>query len=319
MARKSSKKPRTSAANTRESPQSTYTASPQPAEARGGFGSLDDDDEEMVNLTTPSAMDSENKVPGSLSVTLTDPEVLDCPICLEPLIPPVYQMHNNCGSCSCPIGSSRCRAIERVLDSVRVPCPNALHGCTESPVYNEKLNHEKTCRHSPCSCPHPDCSYTGLPSSVYSHFATIHPTSSKLFFTNSKIHVSLGPDQGYVFLQYELDDTLFVLSRKSLSIGSAVALYCIGPISSERKFVYEVVAVDGVGFVKLKALAETRAVWLRGQLPGNKILFVPKDFVGADGKLQLEVTITRAKLELESITRAKNYKPIFYESDEFDC
>ncbi|CAA0838570.1 E3 ubiquitin-protein ligase SINA-like 2 [Striga hermonthica] len=249
MARKTSKKPRSSSANTRASPQPTYVASPQPAEASGGFGSLDDDDEEMVNPTTPSAMDGENCENGHVSCG---------PCCVK--------MHNNCGSCSCPIGSSRCRAIERVLDSVRVTCPNALHGCTESLAYNEKLNHERTCHHSPCSCPHPDCSYTSLPASVYSHFATIHPTSSQFFSLGSKIHVSLGTEQGHVFLQYVLDDTLFVLSRKSLSIGSA-----------------------------LKALAETRAVWLRGQLPGNKILFVPKDFVGADGKLELEVTITMVK------------------------
>ncbi|KAH7845541.1 hypothetical protein Vadar_003322 [Vaccinium darrowii] len=64
---------------------------------------------------------------GSGSLLLTDPDVLDCPICLEHLISPVFQCNNGhvacsscciklgnkCPSCSMPIGYNRCRAIEK--------------------------------------------------------------------------------------------------------------------------------------------------------------------------------------------------------------
>ncbi|GER30618.1 E3 ubiquitin-protein ligase [Striga asiatica] len=306
------KRPRTSSANTPKSRQPNSAAPTQPPKSRKGCEvsepSDDEEGEEIVtNLTSPSAVHSENVVPSSFSVTLTDPEVLDCPICMEPLSPPVYQCENghvscgtcclgarnNCGSCGCPIGTKRNRALERVLDSMRVPCPNALYGCTQFSSFSNKLQHEKTCRHSPCSCPYPNCSYTGLPSSVYSHFAATHSASSQDFIFNYEIPVSLETDQRHVFLQEVTEDTLFVLSRKANRLGSTVAVECIGPISSERKFVYEVVAADGLGFVKLRAVAETRAVWLGGQQPGDKYLVVPNEFVGADGKLNLEVIIKR--------------------------
>ncbi|CAA0838565.1 Unknown protein [Striga hermonthica] len=196
-----------------------------------------------------------------------------------------------CGSCGCLIGSKRCRALERVIDSMRVPCGNAPHGCTESLTFSHKLHHENMCPHSPCFCPYPNCSYMGLHSSVNSHFAANHSASSQRFMFNCEDSVTLETDQRHVFLQEFTEDTLFVLSRRENSLGTVVTVECIGPISLERKFVYEVVAADGVVFAKLRALAETRAVWLGGEQPGNSYLLVPKDFVGADGKLNLEVTI----------------------------
>ncbi|KAI4331950.1 hypothetical protein L6164_016894 [Bauhinia variegata] len=62
-----------------------------------------------------------------VSVFLTEPEVLDCFICYEPLSIPVFQCENEhtacrsccvkignkCPMCSMPIGYNRCRAIEK--------------------------------------------------------------------------------------------------------------------------------------------------------------------------------------------------------------
>ncbi|GER27868.1 E3 ubiquitin-protein ligase [Striga asiatica] len=72
-------------------------------------------------------------------------------------------------------------SIERVLDSIRDSCPNSSHGCTGSMTdNNNKLHHERICPHSPSSCPHPYCSYTGLSSLVYLHFAATHPILNKV-------------------------------------------------------------------------------------------------------------------------------------------
>ncbi|PQQ07984.1 putative E3 ubiquitin-protein ligase SINA-like 6 [Prunus yedoensis var. nudiflora] len=82
---------------------------------------------------------------GSLVFTLADPEVLDCLICYEPLTIPVFQCENGhiacsscctksknkCPSCSMPIGYNRCRAIEKILESIRISCQNIKHGCKE--------------------------------------------------------------------------------------------------------------------------------------------------------------------------------------------
>lgn len=100
-----------------------------------------------------------------------DSKALDCPRCLLPLVPPVFQCaaghvvcstchrnlpdKNKCTSCFIKIGHnrcltptrySRCLALERVVRSVRVACPNAFYGCTAGKMlYHEKEEHDKTC------------------------------------------------------------------------------------------------------------------------------------------------------------------------------
>ncbi|KAF6997164.1 hypothetical protein CFC21_013421 [Triticum aestivum] len=121
-----------------------------------------------------------------------DPEALNCPRCLRPLEPPVFQCaaghvvcstchgdlpdKDRCGSCFVNSGFSRCfiptsygrcLALERVLQSVRVACP---HGCAATKMlYHEKADHQKTCAGSSAAVEQPavllqqgppgDCSY----------------------------------------------------------------------------------------------------------------------------------------------------------------
>ncbi|GJN36025.1 hypothetical protein PR202_gb24848 [Eleusine coracana subsp. coracana] len=44
--------------------------------------------------------------------------------------------------------------MEKVVESVRVPCANAAYGCTERPAYHDQHRHLQTCAHAPCRrCP----------------------------------------------------------------------------------------------------------------------------------------------------------------------
>ncbi|KAK6128756.1 hypothetical protein DH2020_037511 [Rehmannia glutinosa] len=247
--------------------------------------------------------------PAAVSVTLTDPDVLDCPICLEPLSPPVYQcenghiacascsikMRNKCASCCMPIGYNRCRAIEKVLESVRISCRNKQHGCKESLNYSRKLNHEKACNYAPCSCPHLDCTYVGMPKSLYTHFATKHPYSSNKFHFTYAFSISLDNNKKHVFLQEKDESTLFILNRSIEPVGSFVNVVCIASASSKREFLYDVSATDGVSSIKLKTVAEITPRWI-AQPPGKKYLLVPNDFISSCGQLKLEITIWRDRV-----------------------
>ncbi|KAL5745107.1 hypothetical protein ACOSP7_026253 [Xanthoceras sorbifolium] len=135
--------------------------------------------------TTDAVGPSQN---GSIFAILTDLEVLDCFICFDPLTIPVFQCENGhvaCSSCcsklgnkcpsSCsPIGHNRCRAIEKVLESVKVICANSKYGCKETMSYSQRDDHEKTCRHAPCLCPLSDCCFVGSSSQLYQHFIGRH-------------------------------------------------------------------------------------------------------------------------------------------------
>ncbi|XP_073294257.1 uncharacterized protein [Primulina huaijiensis] len=53
----------------------------------------DDDDDDEEEEEEEELQDQPSRdAPAPITVTLTDPDVLDCPICLDPLSPPVYQV-----------------------------------------------------------------------------------------------------------------------------------------------------------------------------------------------------------------------------------
>lgn len=62
--------------------------------------------------------------------------------------------------CALPIGDKRCRAMEKVFESISIPC--SVLGCTKNVCYGELSAHEKEWKLSLCSCPVPD-SATTLP------------------------------------------------------------------------------------------------------------------------------------------------------------
>ncbi|XP_044505391.1 E3 ubiquitin-protein ligase SINA-like 10 isoform X2 [Mangifera indica] len=117
---------------------------------------------------------------GSISVTLTDPELLDCPVCFLPLTAPVFQCQQGhiacayccsdlkykCPSCNFNIGYIRNTAIENILKSTKVACPNARYGCNETMSYPELYEHEEICNRARFVCPFSDCDFIG----PYGHF-----------------------------------------------------------------------------------------------------------------------------------------------------
>ncbi|CAM0870877.1 unnamed protein product [Alopecurus aequalis] len=128
--------------------------------------------------TQKQQLHGEGKVAtGEVIAVDVDQEALCCPRCLRPLAPPVLQCaagHVVCSSChgnlldktrcaSCfistgytryfiPTSYGRCHGVERILRSLRVACPNAVHGCAAGKMlYHLKAEHEKECSTTPGS------------------------------------------------------------------------------------------------------------------------------------------------------------------------
>ncbi|KAG2595988.1 hypothetical protein PVAP13_5KG123300 [Panicum virgatum] len=104
-----------------------------------------------------------------------DADLLQCCVCSGPLTAPLFQCtkgHISCSDCctdaamadecECLMCPTRCRAMERVLAGVSVPCPFREHECTEMIPYASKEAHEGSCSYAPCHCPIPGCAgYAG--------------------------------------------------------------------------------------------------------------------------------------------------------------
>ena len=74
-----------------------------------------------------------------------------------------------------PGGYQRCHVLERVVDSIRSPCPHAAYGCDATPVYHAGEEHLRQCPHAPCHCPAGDgCSFVGSVTTLVEHLTAAH-------------------------------------------------------------------------------------------------------------------------------------------------
>lgn len=61
------------------------------------------------------------------------------------------------------MGNIRCLALEKVAESLELPCRHQELGCHDIFPYYSKLKHEQNCRFRPYNCPYAgsECSITG--------------------------------------------------------------------------------------------------------------------------------------------------------------
>ncbi|PQQ11341.1 E3 ubiquitin-protein ligase SINAT2-like isoform X1 [Prunus yedoensis var. nudiflora] len=104
-------------------------------------------------------------------------DLLECPVCMNLMCPPIHQcpnghtlcssckarVHNCCPTCRNELGNIRCLALEKVAESLDLPCRFQIYGCQDIFPYYSKLKHEKICKYRPYNCPYAgaDCSVTG--------------------------------------------------------------------------------------------------------------------------------------------------------------
>ncbi|CAN6336294.1 unnamed protein product [Urochloa humidicola] len=116
-----------------------------------------------------------------------DTDALHCGVCCFPLKPPIFEcdgghvvcsscheklaLASKCHVCSIAIGSfHRCRTMERLVESIRAPCPNAAYGCDARPAYYVGHDHFRACPHAPLRCPGTGCSFLSSTEALLDHF-----------------------------------------------------------------------------------------------------------------------------------------------------
>jgi len=86
------------------------------------------------------------------------------------------RVHNCCPTCRYDLGNIRCLALEKVAESLELPCKFQSLGCLDIFPYYSKLKHEQHCRFRPYSCPYAgsECSVTGDIPALVSHLKDDH-------------------------------------------------------------------------------------------------------------------------------------------------
>ncbi|CAK9317993.1 unnamed protein product [Citrullus colocynthis] len=240
----------------------------------------------------------------AMNVIFTDPQILDCYICCERLSIPVFQcenghiscsscctkIQNKCPSCSLAIGYIRCRAIEKVLESIKVPCRNTVYGCKMTMSLNEINDHEPSCTYEPCSCPFDDCTFVSSAEKLSLHFSKKHKNSAKSFSYNARFTICLNNGDSHRILQADNDGVLFFLSYTFEIFGNAVTVNRIGPLSSEKKFCYEIKAKTQGSVLSLQSIAKEIQGWSKVP-PSKGSLLIPNEYFGSSAQTILEIRI----------------------------
>nr|GMC67068.1 E3 ubiquitin-protein ligase SINAT3-like [Ipomoea batatas] len=149
-----------------------------------------------------------NILPAGIAPTSVH-ELLECPVCTNSMYPPIHQcqnghtlcstckarVHNRCPTCRQELGDIRCLALEKVAESLELPCKYFSLGCTEIFPYYSKLKHEAVCNFRPYSCPYAgsECSVTGDIPYLVSHLRDDHKVDMHTGCTFNHRYVKSNP------------------------------------------------------------------------------------------------------------------------------
>ncbi|KAL3524412.1 hypothetical protein ACH5RR_017246 [Cinchona calisaya] len=149
-----------------------------------------------------------NIVPSGIGPTSVH-ELLECPVCTNSMYPPIHQchnghtlcstcktrVHNRCPTCRQELGDIRCLALEKVAESLDLPCKYYSLGCPEIFPYYSKLKHEALCNYRPYNCPYAgsECAVTGDIPYLVTHLRDYHKVDMHTGCTFNHRYVKSNP------------------------------------------------------------------------------------------------------------------------------
>ncbi|KAK2383664.1 RING-type E3 ubiquitin transferase [Trifolium repens] len=264
------------------------------------FGTLEND--AIEGTSSGSNSRQANDMCKTVSAVISDPDVLDCFICSEPLSIPIFQcenghiacskccgeLRNKCPMCLMPIGYNRCRTVEKLLESIKISCPNANYGCKKMFSCNMKSSHEKECLYTPFKCPHAGCGFLASSKELALHFSHRHAGSGIQFRYGKYISVSMNTRQKEIVLIDQNDATLFIVHNNLKELGNVVYISCLCP-KAMASFDYVVKARSHATKLKLQTTVNTIQD-NNGGAPTTGFLLIPSGYFGF-GQLKLDIRI----------------------------
>ena len=203
------------------------------------------------------------------------------------------KLSNRCPSCSWPIGYNRCRAIEKVLESVKVSCQNTAYGCKETMSYSKKHEHEVTCNYAPCLCPYSNCNFRGSSKQLARHFRSDHLNSVIHFQYDCifPVHLELNAVDKFRILEEAKEGSLFIVSSFVQQLGHAVTVCRIGSRSSKGGHAFNLAAWKGDRSIMLQSFTENIKEVVDLPSLSMGFLLLPNAFLSSPGQFKLELCV----------------------------
>ncbi|KAJ8545275.1 hypothetical protein K7X08_017858 [Anisodus acutangulus] len=147
----------------------------------------------------------------NVTVSSSVRELLECPVCLNAMYPPIHQcsnghtlcsgckprVHNRCPTCRHELGNIRCLALEKVAASLELPCKYQSFGCIGIIPYYSKLKHESQCSFRPYNCPYAgsECTVIGDIPYLVAHLKDDHKVDMHVGSTFNHRYVKSNPHE----------------------------------------------------------------------------------------------------------------------------
>jgi len=104
-------------------------------------------------------------------------------------------VHNRCPTCRQELGDIRCLALEKVAESLELPCKYCSLGCPEIFPYYSKIKHEAQCSFRPYNCPYAgsECAVAGDIPFLVAHLRDDHKVDMHSGCTFNHRYVKSNP------------------------------------------------------------------------------------------------------------------------------
>jgi len=171
---------------------------------------------------------------------------LECPVCMEYMVPPLKLCtngHNICSKCResvqvCPtcrasFSETRNVALENIVRIQKYPCANRQSGCLELFSIEHIVKHHSVCVYGKIECPlclFKLCSWNGLKNNLKEHIKAAHP---KYFSEVSTFH-DASLSNSVLILSYFGE--LFTYYKKKADGRYYCAVQLIGTSSEVSKY-----------------------------------------------------------------------------------
>jgi E3 ubiquitin-protein ligase SIAH1 len=183
---------------------------------------------------------------------------LECPVCLEYMVPPINLCtngHNVCSKCResvqlCPtcrdeLLDTRNVTVENIARRQKYPCANRQSGCLELFSIEHIAKHQAVCDYGKFKCPlhlFKNCSWNGLKNDLKEHAKAAHPQylDKGPTFLDPYISNSLGVVScfGELFTYYKI--------IRDARYYAAVQLFGTSKEASKCKCEYTLSATNGI-------------------------------------------------------------------------
>jgi len=233
---------------------------------------------------------------------------LECPVCMEYMVPPIKLCtngHNVCSRCRqtvqwCPtcrakFSDVRCLALENIARRQKYPCVNKEGGCLELFSIEHIDEHQAVCVYGKIKCPFKIkcyCSWKGFKSDLKEHAKTAHPGC---FFEESTLRSSLFSDRILTILS--CFGELFVHYKRIQDGRLYCAVQLIGTSSEASKYKCEFTlrAANGIEQISNTFLAQGYSEDFESSFNSGKCLRLDEVTVRnflVGNKLNLTVTLS---------------------------